>query len=153
MNAPFDRLWIQSVIPHRGAMLLVDAVSSVVSGRSAVVCKWALPGGSDTREIPLAIQLESFNQACAVLVLSTWAACEDVRTSEVPMLAAYRDIVVHAIARESHDLVHEVRMVQQSVDAMVLEGRTTCDGREVMRASYGVVARRPVSVLAGAVGH
>ncbi|KUJ65259.1 hypothetical protein ACZ90_48780 [Streptomyces albus subsp. albus] len=151
---------LTELLPHRDTMLLVDTVLEVVPGEHAVVAKtvsyderwYRRPGVSEASQehhaYPHAVLLESFNQACAVLVMATWrSASTDVLQAGVPMLGTYTNIRFGRPVLPGETLVHHVRMRQERDEAMVLSGESVVGDDVVLTAGHGVVVRRPAQVL------
>lgn len=151
---------LTALLPHRDTMLLVDTVIEVVPGERAVVSKtvsyderwYRRPGVVEApvehHAYPHAVLLESFNQACAVLVMATWhSESTDVLEAGVPMLGTYTDIRFGRPVLPGQTMVHHVRMLQARNEAMVLSGESRVGDDVVLTARHGVVVRRPAGVL------
>lgn len=150
---------VLGLLPHRGTMLLVDRVTELVPGEHVVAVKAVTHGERWYRRVadgarradfgyPHALLLESFNQACAVLVMATWDdGGVDVLDSGVPMLGSYTGITFGPPVLPGDLLEHRVRLTRVQRDAMALEGETLVHGRTVLSATRGLVVRRPAQVL------
>lgn len=164
---PVDRgvRWIESVIPHREAMLLVDRVTDLVPGESVTAVKavthtepW-FRGGSGPPDYPLPLVLESWNQAAAVLVLSTWAqdgargGAPSVAVDGVPMLGSYGVVHVGSAVRPGEVMEHSARVESVRADTMVLAGEVRVGDRLVLRFGHAIVIRKPVDVMSALRDH
>ncbi|MBH5335526.1 beta-hydroxyacyl-ACP dehydratase [Streptomyces pactum] len=149
------------LLPHRATMLLVDRVVELVPGERAVVTRavsrderwYHRPGvaeaSAEHHAYPHAVLLESFNQACAVLVMATWRGdgC-DVLRAGVPMLGSYTGVRFGRPVLPGETLEHHVRIKQTHDEAMILTGESRVGDEVVLSARHGVVVRRPAEVLA-----
>jgi 3-hydroxyacyl-[acyl-carrier-protein] dehydratase len=148
---------ITAVLPHRSNLLLVDRIVELVPGDRVVATKavsygevWyrADRGVPQDTAYPCAILLESFNQACALLVMATWTGDgTDVLSAGVPMLGSYTGATVGAPVRPGDVVRHEVSIVRMIEDAIFLTGRSTVDCRTVLSVERGMALRRSAQFL------
>ena len=127
----------ERALPHRAPMLLVDVIDEL--GADRVVTRHAVlatapcftPAAAPEQLVyPPALVLESFVQSGAILAGHTAAG-------QLPVFVAARDVTFHQGVVAGDMLVHEVVRERALGDAILLSGRTTCDGSLV--ASYGSV--------------
>ncbi|MFC0599947.1 3-hydroxyacyl-ACP dehydratase FabZ family protein [Streptomyces palmae] len=148
------------LIPHRDTMLLVDKVLEVVPGERAVVAKtvsieerwYQRPGvreaAPEHHAYPHAALLESFNQACAVLVMTTWRSFSTgVLEAGVPMLGTYNNVRFGRPVLPGETMVHHIRIEQEHNESMVLTGESFVGEDRVLTVGHGLVVRRPAQVL------
>ena len=149
---------VLALLPHRGPMMLVDRILELVPGERVVAQKAVTHGETWYRGVagtaradyayPAALLLESFNQACAALVMATWDdGTVDVLDAGVPMLGSYTGVSFGAPVLPGDLLEHHVRITRTETDAMMLEGQTLVAGRPVLSAGRGLVVRRPALAL------
>ncbi|WP_447007133.1 3-hydroxyacyl-ACP dehydratase FabZ family protein [Saccharothrix isguenensis] len=163
----FDIGWIESVIPHRDTMLLIDRVTELTPGESVEAVKavtytepWYRGSTGPDLSYPLPLLLESWNQAAAVLVLATWAAeaaaeatretagrSTTVGRAGVPMLGSYGDVTLVRPVTPGDTMVHTVRIDTAQSDTMVLSGRTCVNNEVTLMVDRGIVIRRPMAFL------
>lgn len=148
---------IAGLLPHRSNLLLVDRIVDLVPGERVVATKavsygevWYRVDGGTPGDIayPGAILLESFNQACALLVMATWAGDgTDVLDAGVPMLGSYTNATFGADVRPGDVLRHEVNIVRMLDESIFLTGQCTVDGRMVLEVERGMALRRSAQIL------
>ena len=148
---------ITALLPHRSNLLLVDRIVELVPGDRVVATKavsygevWYRADRGMPQEVayPCAILLESFNQACALLVMATWTGDgTDVLSAGVPMLGSYTNATFGAEVRPGDVIRHEINIVRTLEDSIFLAGRCTVDGRSVLEVERGMALRRSAQIL------
>ncbi|UGY94209.1 3-hydroxyacyl-ACP dehydratase FabZ family protein [Streptomyces gobiensis] len=152
---------IEGLIPHRAGMLLVDRILELEPGAHVIARKAASYGepwfrardaygtaGEQGLAWPHAVLMESFNQACAVLVMATWKGDgTDVLDAGVPMLGTYTDLSFGAPVLPGDQVTHHVRVLRQLDETMILTGESRVEGTAVLSAGHGLVIRRPADAL------
>ncbi|MGW7447641.1 hypothetical protein [Kitasatospora sp. NPDC054795] len=148
---------IKATIPHRHPLLLVDRVVEVEPGRRLVARKavtaaepcYAGLGDDAPAEryaYPTGQLLESWAQAA--VLLACWARPNpDVLTGKVALLAAAKECRVRAAVHPGQLVEHEVRVIRDLGDTVILGGSSTADGRPVLEVGQFTVALRGTEVL------
>lgn len=141
---------IQSAIPHRGPMLLIDRVIELVPGERVVAQKavtygeWCYRGMDDQAEpaayaYPIGLVLESFNQACAMLASHA--------PPEVLILGGYTDVEFGADVYPGDVLRHNAHVARTIDGIQLFHGRTFVGEKCVLTVGHSVLARRSTSEL------
>ena len=150
---------VLALLPHRGPMLLVDRVVELVPGRHVVAHKAVSYGEGWYRRVPPdqpvqayayphSLLMESLNQACAALVMATWAGPgAGVLDAGVPMLGSYTDLAVGGPVYPGDLVEHRVQILRTEPEAMALQGVSTVRGEPVLTVARGLVVRRPADLL------
>ncbi|GHF80736.1 hypothetical protein GCM10018790_68100 [Kitasatospora xanthocidica] len=148
---------IKATIPHRHPVLLVDRVVEVEPGsrllaRKAVTAAEPCYAGLDDDApaeryaYPAGQLLESWAQAA--VLLACWQRPNPyVLTGKVALLAAVKDSRVLAAVHPGQVVEHEVRIVRDLGDTVILGGSSTADGRPVLEVGQFTVALRGAEVL------
>jgi 3-hydroxyacyl-[acyl-carrier-protein] dehydratase len=146
----FEQADLRGLLRQRHPMLLLDRVIDVSPPSSIVAVKavtaaepcyahLADAAGVVSFEYPLALLVESFGQAVAVL----WTLGRSGARDGVPLLASLQDVVVEAAAVPGDLLEHHVRLERVTGDAAMFSGRTCSAGRPVLRVGSMLVVNRP----------
>ncbi|MFF7992056.1 hypothetical protein ACFZDG_19945 [Kitasatospora xanthocidica] len=148
---------IKATIPHRHPVLLVDRVVEVEPGsrllaRKAVTAAepcyaWLDDDAPAERyAYPAGQLLESWAQAA--VLLACWQRPNPyVLTGKVALLAAVKDSRVLAAVHPGQVVEHQVRIVRDLGDTVILGGSSTADGRPVLAVGQFTVALRGAEVL------
>ncbi|MFB6613110.1 3-hydroxyacyl-ACP dehydratase FabZ family protein [Streptomyces sp. NPDC085524] len=151
---------IAAVIPHRPPALLVDRVVEVEPGRRLVAHKAVSLAEACYREVPAHAAEEEYAYPLGRL-LESWAqsavllACwekpnPDVLAGQVALLAGVRGARSLAPVLPGSVLVHEVEMVRDLGDTVIVTGRSTVAGAPVLEVGQLTLALRGAEVLAPA---
>lgn len=151
---------IKKIIPHRHPLLLVDRVVEVEPGRRLLAVKAvtaAEPGYAWIRAdapvahdaYPAGLLLESWAQA-AVLLACWERPNPDVLSGSVALLAGVRDARVLAPVHPGQAVEHEVQVLRDLGDTVILTGASRVDGRPVLEVDRFTVALRAAGALSPA---
>ncbi|HEY0641417.1 MAG TPA: hypothetical protein VGD67_27630 [Pseudonocardiaceae bacterium] len=136
---------VTAVIPHRGAMLLVDGVRAATGDRLVAEHGVRRAGG-----LPPWLAVESWAQAALLLALAD-RPVPDVLTAGVPVLAALDDVRLGpgalAPLPAGTVLVHHVRLRRRPAGTAWLDGVTTTAAGVLLGVGRVLVATRPVADL------
>jgi 3-hydroxyacyl-[acyl-carrier-protein] dehydratase len=147
---------IQSILPHRYPMLMVDAVLSLEPQRSIVAikcvtgnepCYARLPEDSTRQRsaYPVSLIVESFSQAGAIL----WMKSAPTQgSSGVLMFGVARDCVFERDVFPGDTMQHRVRLERAIADSLFLSGETWVGDRRIARLGWLVAVARPAETLA-----
>ncbi|MFG3051493.1 3-hydroxyacyl-ACP dehydratase FabZ family protein [Kitasatospora sp. NPDC048239] len=146
---------IKELLPHRYPMLLVDRVTDVVPGERLTALKavtanepWyqELPpnAAEAAHDYPAVLLLESWCQAAGLLGGAGGQAAGDDR---VLLLGAVADVRFTGRVRPGDVVEHEVRLVRDFGENLILAGRSTVDGRTVAEIGRASMAVRPAHSL------
>lgn len=145
-----DHADVRGLLRQRHPMLLLDRVTDAAPPSSLVAVKAVTAAepcyahlddaaGVESFEYPLALLVESFGQAVAVL----WSLGRPADHGGVPLLANVRDVLVEAAAVPGDVLEHHVRLERVSGDAATFSGHTLSAGRLLLRVGSMLVVNRP----------
>jgi 3-hydroxyacyl-[acyl-carrier-protein] dehydratase len=145
-----DQAGLRRLLRQRYPMLLLDKVtdvsppSSIVAVKAVTVSEPCYAHLDDTAgvpsfEYPLALLVESFGQAVAVL----WSLGRSGGHDGVPLLASAQDVVVESAAVPGDVLEHHVTLERDSGGAALFAGHTRSAGRLVLRVGSMLVVDRP----------
>jgi 3-hydroxyacyl-[acyl-carrier-protein] dehydratase len=141
---------IKKIIPHRHPLLLVDRVVEVEPGRRLLAVKAvtaAEPGYAWIgAAYPVGLLLESWAQA-AVLLACWERPNPDVLSGNVALLAGVRDAQVLGPVHPGEAVEHEVQVLRDLGDTVILTGTSRVDGRPVLAVDRFTVALRAAGVL------
>jgi 3-hydroxyacyl-[acyl-carrier-protein] dehydratase len=158
MNAVQD---VESLLPHRFPMLLVDRVVELVPGehvtalkavtRSEQCYRHSGTAAGEAQEYPQALLIESWGQTAGIL--ATWRepgapAAED----RVMLLGGLTGVTFHRPVLPGDVLHHHARLARELSDTAIFEGETRCDGEVVMSVESMVMAFRPAGQLRPSAG-
>ena len=147
---------IQSILPHRHPMLMVDAVLSLEPQQSIVAikcvtgnepCYARLPDAPTRRQsaYPRSLIVESFSQAGAIL----WMQSVSVLGSDsVLVFGVAKDCVFEGDVFPGDTMEHRVTLERSLSDSLILSGETWVSDGRVARMGWLVAAARPATVLA-----
>lgn len=150
---------IRRLLPHRYPFLMVDRVSEIEPGESCIGEKLVTinepcyanivdDGNGQELQYPLSLQLESFAQVGALLILASRQPIS-VDESFVMLAGSVRSAQVFADVLPGDTLIHKVKIVKELQDTVVIGGEivSTRHGSdsETSIANVGslVIALRP----------
>ena len=127
-----DAREIRSLLPHRYPFLMVDNITDMNQGESCIgekkvtlnePCYANVTDSGDGTELhyPISLQLESFAQVGALLVLSSRKAL-NVNESFVMLAGSVRGMKILSAVEPGNTLVHKVKIVKELTDTVVIGG-------------------------------
>ena len=144
-----NKKWIQSLLPHRPPMLLVDSVLSLSPGRELLAsktvtgdepCFASIPGRtSAVAPYSNALVIESLCQAGALLCAATSEGCTAGRELLFGSIAAFR---FHACAYRGDTLYLHVRLDQFRPGSAVFSGQVRVHESIIAEADQLLVVMR-----------
>ena len=147
---------VQTMLPHRYPMLMVDAVLSLEANHSIVAvkcvtgtepCYARLPEQLTPRQIayPRCLIVESFSQAGAIL----WAHSAPAEgPNSVLMFGVAKDCVFERDVYPGDTMQHRVKLERGMSDCLFLSGETWVGDSRVARMGWLMGVARPAEVLA-----
>lgn len=132
MDVSMDCAQIRALLPHRYPFLMVDRIAGLEPGLRCVgeknitlnePCFDRVDGDAprDALRYPLSLQLESFAQVGALLVLASRAR-PDVDEAYVMLAGSVRNMRVSADVFPGDVLLHHVAIVKEMADTVVIGG-------------------------------
>jgi len=127
-----DARTIRSMLPHRYPFLMVDTITEINQSESCVgekkvtlnePCYANVTDDGDGTELhyPVSLQLESFAQVGALLVLNDRKAL-NVEESFVMLAGSVRGMKIFSTVEPGDTLVHKVKIVKELADTVVIGG-------------------------------
>jgi len=143
----------QALLPHRGAIMLVDTVGACEPGRSITTYKAVTHADLAYADLPVdapaeafvfppTLILESFVQSGAVL----WLSAAD-KAEGVLVFAGAKNVVFHQSVLPGDLLRHEVRVERVLGDNVFLSGEVWVGTEMVAKIGSVAAAVRPPAVL------
>jgi 3-hydroxyacyl-[acyl-carrier-protein] dehydratase len=142
-----EHVQICDILPQGHPMVLVDRVLSLQPGVSITAVK-AVSGsepcyaGGRHFAFPVALLLESFGQAAALLWLSQRGSPSG---DEVLMLTTVRDCLIEGTAYPGDTLRHVAQLDNVVGDTVIVRGETWVEGRRIAVIGSMVATLRPRS--------
>ncbi|HET6859683.1 MAG TPA: beta-hydroxyacyl-ACP dehydratase [Streptomyces sp.] len=148
---------IKSVLPHRHPALLIDRISEMRPGlgvRTQKAVSVTDPGyrtlSNKATELeyvyPLGRLLESWAQS-AVLLACWENPNPDVLEGKVALLAGVKNARTFGPVYPGQVVDHEVRVVRDLGDTLIITGSSTVEGRKVLEVGQLVLALRGTEAL------
>lgn len=153
-----DHAAIQTLLPHRFPILLLDRVDDFVAGdrltasrtiTAAEPCYNRLPDGlpRSAYAYPVPLLLESFAQAAGVMWLLSMRASD--AQDHVLVLAGLRDCRIESAAFPGDVLRHVARFGHMGKDAAYGMGETCVGNRRIATMGTFLAVRRPRAEVFG----
>jgi 3-hydroxyacyl-[acyl-carrier-protein] dehydratase len=147
---------VETVLPHRHPMLLVDWIIEVepghrliaqkaVSATEACYSRVRAQSDDDAYAYPQTLMLESWCQAAAVL--ATWDDPTRPGDDRILVLGRITDVLFKHVVLPGDVLEHRVRLVQSGDGTAVVHGDCLIGDEVVMSVGLAVLARRSAAVL------
>ena len=161
-----DAYDIRRLLPHRYPFLMVDRVFDIKPGEACFgeklitlnePCYSDLSDGIDEADLryPVSLQLESFAQTGALLVLASRERI-DVDEAFVMLAGSVRGMRIHRDVIPGEVLRHRVTIIKELSDTLVIGGEISAHGggnarpEPVAEIASVVIAVRPKSALMAA---